>query len=118
MAQEFYCNKSEGNLLIRLHNLHESSMGYTKGAIKQYRDSRPTKSIHVREFDTKYGFHYDDYNPEQLPFEHFFNDVLKPESVLAAGLAFVIVYEEKKNWKSALWWALGIGTLVQFIVDN
>jgi hypothetical protein len=118
MAQEYSCSKDEGYSLVKLLNLHESNLGYQKGALRQYRDSQATKSIHAREYNTSFSYHFDDYNPEQLPIEHFINDVVKPESVIAAGVAFVGVLATTKKPKTALLWSLVIGTCVQLVVDN
>jgi len=75
-------------------------------------------SIHAREFPEKFCFHPDKYNPEQYPIEHFFVDVLKPEAALAGGLTFLLALFASKNLKSALGLGLGVGTVVQLLVDN
>jgi len=118
MEQETCCSKSEGYILIKRLGLHESTLGYLRGAEKQYRDSQGMNSIHAREFPAKFCLHRDKYNPEQYLVEHFFVDVLKPEAVLAGGLATAVAKANNKNWKTALLWGLGIGTFVQLLVDN
>ena len=61
MVQENCCNKFEGYGLVNQLALHESTMGLLKGAERQYRDSRPTNSVHVREYATNFCFHLDNY---------------------------------------------------------
>jgi hypothetical protein len=118
MAQETCCSNLEGYLRVKQLRLHETNSGYLKGAERQYRDSQGMNSVHAREFPEKFCFHYDKYNPEQYPIEHFFADVLKPEAVLAGGLIFLLALVASKNLKSALGLSLGVGTCVQLLVDN
>jgi len=118
MAQDTNYSKLEGYWLIKQLGLHETNLGYLKGAEKQYRDSQGTNSIHAREFATKLCLHQDTYNPEQYPIEHFLVDVLKPEAAIAGGLTFFLVLAASRNVNSALLLGAGIGTAVQLIVDN
>jgi len=118
MAEETCCSNLEGYLLVKQLGLHESNLGYLRGAERQYRDSQGANSIHAREFPEKFCFHYDKYNPEQYPIDHFFTDVLKPEAAIAGALTFVLVLAASRNVKSALLLGAGIGTVVQLIVDN
>ena len=118
MTQEICCSKSEGYRLVNQLELHESTLGLLKGAERQYRDSRPTNSVHAREYETEFCFHRDDYNPEQYPVEHISVDVVKPQALLAGSLAFAVVLARNNDWKSALKWGLGIGTFIQLLVDN
>jgi len=118
MAQEVCFSKVEGYKLVKRLGLHETTLGYPKGAEKQYRDSRDTNTIHARMLPTEFCLHRDKYNPEQYPFEHFFADVLKPEAVLAGGLTCAAVKMNNKDWKTALKWGIVIGAVVQLIVDN
>jgi hypothetical protein len=118
MAQETCCSNLEGYLLVKQLGLHETNLGYLKGAEKQYRDSQRMNSVHVREFPDKFCFHRDEYNPEQYPIEHFFADVLKPEAALAGSITFLLALVASKNLKSALGMGLIAGTFVQLLVDN
>jgi hypothetical protein len=118
MAQETCCSKFEGYLLVKQLRLRESTLGGLRGAEKQYRDSQGMNSVHAREFPTKFCFHRDKYNPEKYPVEHVLVDVVKPEAVLAGGLATAVAKANNKNWKTALLWGLGIGIFVQLLVDN
>jgi hypothetical protein len=118
MSEEICCSKTEGFSIITKYGLHESTLGYLHGAEKQYRDSRPTNSLHVREFPTKFCMHLDKHNPEIQPVEHFFEDVLKPEAVIAGLVTYPVALAFTKKPKSAFWWSLGITTLVQILIDN
>lgn len=118
MTQEICLSKLEGYKLVKQLGLHETNLGYPKGAEKQYRDSRGTNTIHARMLPTEFCLHRDKYNPEQYLIEHFFADVLKPEAVLLGGLAFLLALAGSKNVKSALGLGFGVGTAVQLIVDN
>jgi hypothetical protein len=118
MGQEICFSKLEGYKLVRQLGLHETNLGYLKGANRQYRDSQSMNSVHAREFPEKICFHPDKYNPEQCPIEHFFADVLKPEAVFAGGFAFFLALAASKNVKSAMGLGFGVGTVVQLLVDN
>ena len=118
MAQEIYCSKPKGSMLVKQLRLHESTLGLLKGDERQYRDSQPTNSVHARDYATEICFHRDDYNPEQYPVEHIWVDVVKSQALLAGGLAFAVVLARNNDWKSVLKWGLGIGTFTQLLVDN
>ena len=118
MTQEICCSKLQGYMLVKQLGLHESTLGLLKNAEKQYRDSQGTNSMHSREFATKFCFHRDQYNPEQYPVEHILVDVVKPEALVVGSLTFVAVLASTKDWKSALGWGLGVGTLVQLLADT
>jgi hypothetical protein len=118
MEQETCCSNLEGYLTVKQLGLHETNLGYLKGAERQYRDSQGMNSVHAREFPEKFCFHRDKYNPEQYLIEHFFADVLKPEAVLVGSLVFLFALAGSKNVKSALGLGLGVGAFVQLLVDN
>ena len=118
MSEERCYNKTTGHLLIKQLGLHESAWGDQKGSQKQYRDSRKNNSTHAREFEDKICFHQDKHNPEINLVDHFLDDVLKPEAVLAGSLTFLGALAISKNWKSALFLSLGMGAFVQLLVDN
>ena len=118
MTQEICCSKPTGYMLIKQLGLHESNWGYPQGAKRQYRDSQEANSTHAREFETRIYFHRDSYNPEHNLIGHFVYDVLKPEAVLAGILTSAIALASSKDWKKSLIWGLGVGTLVQLLIDN
>lgn len=49
---------------------HETNLGLSKGAIRQYRDKRPTHSLHIHEFPDYFLVHTDAFNAEFHPVVH------------------------------------------------
>ncbi|WP_372366147.1 hypothetical protein [Candidatus Uabimicrobium sp. HlEnr_7] len=48
----------------------ETNMGLSKGELKQFRDNRPTQSLHIHEFPDYYVAHVDLFNPKFHPVAH------------------------------------------------
>lgn len=48
----------------------ETDLGLSKGAIRQYRDEKPTNSLHVHEFPDYLLVHVDTFNAEFHPVAH------------------------------------------------
>ena len=49
---------------------HETKLGLSKGAIRQYRDESPSNSLHLHEFPDYFLVHVDTFNPEIHPVAH------------------------------------------------
>lgn len=50
--------------------VHETHLGISKDAIRQYRDDRPINSLHIHEYDDYFLVHVDAFNPESHPLAH------------------------------------------------
>ncbi len=48
----------------------ETDLGLSKGAIRQYRDGKPTNSLHLHEFPDFFLVHVDTFNAEFHPVAH------------------------------------------------
>ena len=67
--------------------LHKSDLGISKGAICQYRDDRPTNSLHIHEFPNYFLVHVDAFNPEYYPVAHGVIDTPGITLAIVAGAA-------------------------------
>mgnify|MGYP000935742660 CR=1 FL=1 len=64
---------------------HESNLGLSKGAIRQYRDERSTHTLHIHEFPDYFLAHVDAFNPEYHPVAHGFVDIPGMMMTIALG---------------------------------
>ena len=71
-------------------DFHESNLGLSKGAIRQYRDRRSTHSLHVHEFPDYFLAHVDTFNPEYHPVAHGMVDT--PGMTMGIILGTVTLY--------------------------
>ncbi len=69
---------------------HESFMGLSKGAIRQFRDDRAIDSLHIHEFPDYFLVHVDAFNPEHHPVAHGFVDT--PGMAVGLVLGAIGVY--------------------------
>lgn len=51
-----------------------SRMGRGRGALRQYRDNRPQKSLHIKEYEDHWVVHADTWNPKSHPLRHLWVD--------------------------------------------
>lgn len=51
-------------------DVHEASLGISKGCLRQYRDEKPSNSLHIHEFEDYFLAHVDRFNPEHHPVAH------------------------------------------------
>ncbi len=79
-------------------DFHESNMGLSKGAIRQYRDDRPTQSLHVHEFPDYFLAHVDTFNPEHHPIAHGITDT--PGMAIGIVLGAIGIYFLAKTIKN------------------
>jgi hypothetical protein len=54
---------------------HRSSrMGRSRGALKQFRDERAHRSLHIKEYEDHWVVHADVWNPKRHPIRHLWVD--------------------------------------------
>jgi hypothetical protein len=87
--------KEEGMVLPSY--FHETHLGIDKGAIRQYRDERPTQTLHIHEFPEYFLVHVDTFNPEYHPVAHGIVDT--PGITVAIILGAVAIYYLVKTAK-------------------
>lgn len=68
---------------------HPTFIGFRHGAIMQYRDRN---GGHIREYNDRFLYHTDKYNPETHPVEHLLYD----NGLLLALLSFKMIYIASK----------------------
>ena len=70
MNDERFIRLEKTQDIVLPNDFHESTLGLAKGAIRQFRDTRETNSLHVHEFSDHYLAHVDTFNPEYHPVAH------------------------------------------------
>lgn len=80
-------------------DVHESKMGLSKGAIRQYRDRHATQSLHIHEFSDHYLVHVDAFNPEDHPVAHGMMDIPGIfATVIVGAVGIYFASQAMQNW--------------------
>lgn len=102
-AEEKCYRKPEALRLVKQLGLHKTELGISKGAMRQYRDSREASSYHAREYEDRICLHVDRFNPEKRPLEHFIDDVLNEKTAAGAAIGFTIgCIASRGDWRVGL----------------